>query len=39
MHILEDTAHNNKELLKVGFSASIVLVYSFVYCYEELKSL
>ena len=26
MHILRNTAHNNKELLKLGFSATVVLV-------------
>ena len=38
MHIKRDTAHNNKELIKLGFSTTVVLEYIFVQCYKELKS-
>ena len=30
MHIKRNTAHNNKELIKLGFRASVVLVSIFV---------
>ena len=33
-----NTAHNNKELIKLGFSATVVLVWVFQLCYKELKS-
>ena len=35
MHILRNTAHNNKEL---GFIATVVLISIFVKSYKELKS-
>ena len=38
MHIKRNTALNNKELRKLGFSATVVLVCLFELCYEELKS-
>ena len=37
MHIKRYAAHNNKELLKLGFSAADVLVCIFVHFYKELK--
>ena len=32
-----NTAHNNKELIKLGFSATVGLVCIFVKCYKELE--
>ena len=37
MHLKRYTAHNNKELIKLGFSATVVLVCIFVKCYKALK--
>ena len=36
--IKKNTAYNNMELIKLGFSATVVLLCIFDYCYKELKS-
>ena len=38
MHIKRNTALNNEEFIKLGFSATVVLVCIFELCYKELKS-
>ena len=38
MHIKRNTGLNNKELIKLGFSATVVLVCISELCYKELKS-
>ena len=34
----EENAHNRREPINLGFSATVVLVCIFVSCYKELKS-
>ena len=38
MHIKRNTAHNNKELIKLGLSANVVLLCFFENVKKELKS-
>ena len=37
MHIKRNTALKNKELIQLGFIATVVLVCVFELCYKELK--
>ena len=38
MHIKRNAVHNNKERIKLGFSATVVLSRIFEKCKNELKS-
>ena len=38
MHIKVNTEQNNKELIKLGFSPTVVSVWIFEKCHKELKS-
>ena len=38
INIKRNKAHNITELIKLGFSASVVLVSIFVLCYKEYKA-